>query len=57
MYFEDLNRAPNAEIEPISLRTACYARQEDFFEISSKSKLNDRVQVFTIISGELHGKD
>jgi len=34
-YFEDLNRASNAEFGPISLRSTSFARHEDFFEIAS----------------------
>ncbi len=41
VYFEDLNRAPNAEFGPISLRAASYARQEDFFEMGSILSMSD----------------
>jgi hypothetical protein len=33
--------APNAEFGPISLRSASYARQEDFFEMGSNQNIND----------------
>jgi hypothetical protein len=38
-YFEDLIRAPNAEIGPIRLRSMSYARQEDFFETASNKQV------------------
>jgi hypothetical protein len=37
LYFEDLNRAPNAEFGPISLHSTSFARQEDFIEMGSNS--------------------